>query len=100
MDDAGLVRRFERVGDLTRDRDGFFERDGALSNALGERGSFDELEDGRVLLGAVDGSNVRLSEASTCASRRNLARRSVSAAKSSGKTLIATSRPSVVSRAR
>ncbi len=45
MDDARLVRRFERFGDLTRDRDGFVERDRPLGEALGERRSFDELED-------------------------------------------------------
>ena len=48
MDDALLVRRFERVGDLPRDRQRFVERNRALRDAIGERRPFDQLEDERV----------------------------------------------------
>jgi len=47
MDDAVLVRRFERVGDLARDRQGLVQRKRAVGNAIGERRTVDELEDQR-----------------------------------------------------
>jgi len=62
MDDTRLMRSFERVGDLTRDRDRFVERDRPFSNTLGKRRSFDELEDERVFLGTIDGRDVRVVE--------------------------------------
>ena len=40
----------------------FLERDRPFGYTLGERRSFDELEDERVFLGAVDGSDVRMVE--------------------------------------
>ena len=43
MDDALLVRRFERIGDLPRDRQRFVERDGAARDALRQILAFDEL---------------------------------------------------------
>jgi len=36
MDDAGLVRRFERQRDLPRERQRFVERDGPACEALGQ----------------------------------------------------------------
>ena len=47
MDDALIVSTFERLGNLDGDRHGFVERNGTLHNAIGERGSFDELHDDR-----------------------------------------------------
>ena len=37
MDDALLVRRLERLGDLPRDRQRLVERDRAARDAIGER---------------------------------------------------------------
>jgi hypothetical protein len=37
MNDALLVRRFERLGDLPRDRDGFVEGNRTLCDAIRER---------------------------------------------------------------
>jgi hypothetical protein len=44
MDDVLLVRRFERLDNLPCDWQRFVERKRSLGNALGERGTFDELE--------------------------------------------------------
>ena len=41
MDDTGLMSRFERLRDLSRDGDGFLDRNRALGDALRERRSFD-----------------------------------------------------------
>jgi hypothetical protein len=41
MDDALLVGDVEGVDNLARDVQGFFERDGALLDAFGERRPFD-----------------------------------------------------------
>jgi len=66
MDDAPLVRRFHRAGDLTRDLEGFIDGDRSGGNALGERLALDELEDQRLvavlLLEPVDRCNVRMIE--------------------------------------
>ena len=48
MDDPVLVRGFERLRDLSRDRQRLVERDRSLRDAIGERWSLDELEDERV----------------------------------------------------
>ena len=45
MDDAVLVRGFERVGDLPRNGKRFVERDGAVRDAIGQRRTVDQLED-------------------------------------------------------
>ena len=66
MNDAPLVRIFESLGDLSRDLDGLFERDGAGGNALGQRGTFDKRQDERlragVLFEAMDGADIRMVE--------------------------------------
>ena len=64
MDDAGIVRGFERQGDLMRERQRLVGRNRALGDAIGERGSFDQFQhEGRLailLLEAVDGRDVRV----------------------------------------
>ena len=64
MDDAGIVRGFERQGDLMRDGQRLVGRDRALRDAVGERGSFDQFQHERrlaiLLLEAVDGRDVRV----------------------------------------
>jgi hypothetical protein len=45
MDDAFLVRGFERIGDLPRDHQGFVKGDGARREPIRERGAFDQFED-------------------------------------------------------
>ncbi len=62
MDDTGPVRRFERFGDLTRDRDGFLEWNRPLGDTFRESRSFNELEDERVFFRSVDGGDVRVVE--------------------------------------
>ena len=51
MNDALLVGRFERVGDLPRDRDRVGEQEWPLADSIGERRTFDQLHDERA--GAV-----------------------------------------------
>ena len=43
MDDALLVRRFERLGDLLRDRQRLVERNRPLRDAVGQRRPLDQL---------------------------------------------------------
>ena len=43
MNDAVLVRGFERLGDLLRDRQRLVERNRPLRDAVGERRSLDQL---------------------------------------------------------
>jgi hypothetical protein len=74
MDDALLVRRFERLGDLACDGQGLIDRNGSTRNAIGQSWSFDEFEDeGRDATGfleAVDAADVRVVQAArVCASR-------------------------------
>ena len=75
MDDALLVRGFEGLGDLTRDRQGFVQRNRPTSDPIGQRVALDQFEDERVGLTAVLEPIDRrrcagwFSEASTCASR-------------------------------
>src|SRR6185503_16443780 len=62
MDDATLVRRIERLGNLTRDLDRLIDRQRALGEQpIGERAALDELEDERTqavaLFDAVDGGD-------------------------------------------
>ena len=106
MDDALLVRGFERVRDLARDRERLVNRQRARRQTLGERRAFHELE--HEAADAVrpppihrsrrcaDGSaspapapRVRSARAAPGSERKALAT-----------TLMATSRPSLVSRAR
>jgi hypothetical protein len=44
MDDAVLVRRFERVRDLARDRERLVNGNPSAGDALGERRSFDQFQ--------------------------------------------------------
>ena len=44
MNDAVLVRGFERLGDLPRDRQRFVDRDRPLRDAIGERRPVDQLQ--------------------------------------------------------
>ncbi len=64
MHDADVVRRFERVGGLTRDLKGFIRRQRTLTNAIREGGSFDELHHQRDsaagFFEAVDRGDVRV----------------------------------------
>ena len=66
MDDALFVRRFERVGDLLRDRHRLVEGDRAALDTLGEIFAFDQLHDQRAgrsrLFEAVDLCDVRVVE--------------------------------------
>jgi hypothetical protein len=45
MDDPLLVRGFERLGDLLRDRQCLVDWNRALSNSVGERRPFDQFHD-------------------------------------------------------
>ena len=105
VDDAAVVRGLERLSDLAGNLERFRHGHGPADQPRGEIVSFDQLERQEEsvvrFLETVDGGNVRrLSEASRCASRLNRARRSASRATFAGSTLMATSRPSVVSVAR
>ena len=62
MDDALLVRGFERVGDLLRDRQHVGERQRTAPDDRGEVLTIDELHHERVLLDAVDRADVRMVE--------------------------------------
>ena len=66
MDDALLVRGFERFGDLSRDRQRFVERQRTLRDAVRERRALDELEHqrvrARIFLESVDRADVRMIE--------------------------------------
>ena len=53
MDDALLVRGIQGLGDLTRDRQGVFQRNRATSDPIGQGVALDQLEDQRVGLAAV-----------------------------------------------
>ena len=66
MNDAGVVRRFERLADLPRYRKRFFNRKRSLGDPVGQRGSLDDLQHQRFrvarVLEAVDGADVRVAE--------------------------------------
>jgi hypothetical protein len=61
-----LVRRFDRLGDLLRDRQRVIDRNSSLRDALCQRRPLDELHDeGRcavALLQTVNGGDVRMTE--------------------------------------
>ena len=95
MDDAPLVRGFERRGNLDTD----FERFGNLQRTqpklLGECGSLDELHDEIVRPDVVDGADIRVIQ------RGDGARFALEPVREElGRDLIATSRPSRGSTAR
>ena len=105
MDDALLVRRFERFGDLARDRQRLADIERAARDPLGQRLALDQLQHEHAnavrLFQPIDRCDVRMIE------RRQQPRLAVEprqplriAREDSGRTLIATSRPSFVSRAR
>jgi len=64
VNDALLVRRLERLGDLFRDGERLVNRDGAMREAVGQRQALDELHDQRGdairLLEAIDRRDVRM----------------------------------------
>ena len=66
MDDALLVRGFEGLRDLLRDRQRVGKRDRAMRDAIGERRALDQLEHERMrraaVLKAVDGGDVWMVE--------------------------------------
>ena len=95
MDDAALVRRFERLGDLPRDRQRFVERDRPPRDAIGQRRTVDQLHHEIVGPDVVQRADVRVVERGDGA---GLALETV--AETFGATLIATSRPRRESRAR
>ena len=68
MDDAFLVRRVERFGNLARNREGLGDRQRSAREAIGKGGALDQLEDQRRhpidVLEAVDRANVRMIERS------------------------------------
>ena len=102
MDDAPLVRGFERVGDLFRDRQRFGQRYRTLRDPILKRLALDELENERMGLWSIlEGVNRRDvwggSAASSLASRLKRANRSGSLANRGAKTLMATARFNLVS---
>ena len=48
VDDAVLVRRFERLRDLPRDRQRFVERNRSVRDAIGKRRSLDQFQHERL----------------------------------------------------
>ena len=66
MDDALLVRGFERFGNLTRDPRSFNHRNRTVAQPIGQRRALDELENQELgvaaLLDAVDARDVRMVE--------------------------------------
>jgi hypothetical protein len=105
MDDALLGRRLERLGDLPCDGLRFVDLHRTVRDALGERRPVHQLHDQRMdaarVLEAVDLRDVRMIERrEQMRSRRKRASRSGSVATPDGRTFSATSRSSLVSRAR
>jgi hypothetical protein len=70
MDDALLVRRFERVRDLPADRERIRDGERALNDAVGERLAVDQLHDqrpgARIFFEAINACNVRVIERGKC----------------------------------
>jgi hypothetical protein len=66
MDDALLMRRFERLGNLPRDRQGLVERDRSLGDPIGQRRAFHQFKHQRAyavgVFQAVDAANVRMTQ--------------------------------------
>ena len=102
MDDPFLMRGVERGGNLARDRERLGNRQSPARQTIGERRSFDELENERrdAIFQSEDRADVRVVQRCSRASRAKRDRRSGSEVKCSGRILIATLRPSLLSRAR
>ena len=105
MDDALLVRRFERLGDLPRNRHRLVQRQRPAGDPIGQRLALDQFEDQRMRLAAVlepvNRADVRMVE------RGQHLRFALEAGQAfgigregSGRIFSATSRLSFVSRAR
>jgi hypothetical protein len=66
VDDPGVMREFQRLGDLRRNRQRLVERKRALRDAVGQRRALDQLHHQRQVppgrLQAVDRSDVRMVE--------------------------------------
>ena len=66
VDDSLIVRRFERLGDLLRNRERLRERNRALCDPLGKRRAFNQLHDQRMdpvrVFESVDVCDVRMVE--------------------------------------
>ena len=105
MDDALLVRGLERLGDLACNGEGLGDRQRSALETIGERRAFDQLEDQRGhaigFFQSVDRADVRVIERGEQA---RFAREAGAAfgigGKLGGRILMATSRPSLLSRAR
>ena len=62
MDDAGVVRRFQRIDDLPRNRECLVDGHRAPRDVNGEVLALDQLHDQSVALNAIDGRDVRMIE--------------------------------------
>ncbi len=66
MNDAGVVRRFERLADLRRHRKRLFNGKRSLGDPIGQRGSLDDLQHQRLRVAAVfetvDSADVGMAE--------------------------------------
>jgi len=105
MDDARLVGRFECLSDLPRDRQRFVERDRSLRDPIGQRRAFHQLQHQRAhavgVFEVVDAANVRMIQRGQRPCFALEARDPLGVGNEElGRTLIATSRSSLVSRAR
>ena len=93
MNDSFLVSGIERFSDLARDEERLFCGERSAREFLRERFPGNQLQNQEVdsvgFFQSIDGSDVRMVE-----------RRSAASAKALGSTLMATSRPSLVSVAR
>jgi hypothetical protein len=105
MDDPLLVRRLQRVGNLPRDRQRLIERYGALCNPVGQGGPFNQLQhqgaDAVGFFQAVNGGDVRMVQRGEHLRFASEPRNAILVGdKEFRQALIATSRSSLVSRAR
>ena len=105
MDDAALVRRIERVSDLPREGERIVNRHRTLAQTLGQRVALNELQNQRRLPGvvfdAVDRADVRMVERGEYPRLAFEAREAFRImCNAAGRILMATSRPSLASRAR
>ena len=99
MDDAAFMRRFQAFGDLARDRDDVIHRQRAAQFV-----ALHQFHHQRALLDPIDGGDVGMVQRVASCPRFALGARHVLErallASAGGRTLMATSRFSLVSRAR